>query len=72
VLTRQAGELLLTQTAASAGTTSERAQALLEDLHRVVPFDGAWLALADPLGHGYTPWRASTWTSRSWSSSPAR
>ena len=53
MLTRQAGELLLTQTAASAGTTSERAQALLEDLHRVVPFDGAWLALADPLGHGY-------------------
>jgi DNA-binding CsgD family transcriptional regulator len=57
VITRQAGELLLTQTAASAGTTSERAQALLEDLRRVVPFDGAWLALADPLGnplvHGY-------------------
>jgi DNA-binding CsgD family transcriptional regulator len=53
VLTRQAGELLLAQTAASAGTTSERAQALLEVLRRVVPFDGAWLALADPLGHGY-------------------
>jgi DNA-binding CsgD family transcriptional regulator len=49
----QAGELLLAETAASAGTTSERAQALLEGLQRVVPFDGAWLALADPLGHGY-------------------
>ena len=49
----RAGELLLAETAASAGTTSERAQALLEVLHRVVPFDGAWLALADPLGHGY-------------------
>ena len=49
----QAGELLLAETAASAGTTSERAQALLEVLRRVVPFDGAWLALADPLGHGY-------------------
>ena len=47
------GELLLAETAASAGTTSERAQALLEVLRRVVPFDGAWLALADPLGHGY-------------------
>ena len=48
-----AGELLLAETAASAGTTSERGQALLEVLRRVVPFDGAWLALADPLGHGY-------------------
>jgi DNA-binding CsgD family transcriptional regulator len=46
-------ELLLAATAASAGTTSERAQALLEILRRIVPFDGAWLALADPLGHGY-------------------
>jgi DNA-binding CsgD family transcriptional regulator len=49
----RSGELLLAKTAASAGTTSERAQALLEVLHRDVPFDGAWLALADPLGHGY-------------------
>lgn len=49
----RAGELLLAETAAAAGTTSERAQALLEALRRVVPFDGAWLALADPLGHGY-------------------
>jgi DNA-binding CsgD family transcriptional regulator len=53
VLTRQAGELLLAQTAASAGTTSERAQAMLEVLRRVVPFDGAFLKFADPLGHGY-------------------
>ncbi len=49
----RSGELQLAETAASAGTTSERAQALLEVLRRVVPFDGAWLALADPLGHGY-------------------
>jgi DNA-binding CsgD family transcriptional regulator len=49
----QAGELLLAETAASAGTTSERGQALLEVLRQVVPFDGAWMALADPLGHGY-------------------
>ena len=50
----QAGELLLAETANSAGTTSERAQALLTGLRRVVPFDGAWLALADPLGQGYS------------------
>jgi DNA-binding CsgD family transcriptional regulator len=49
----QAGELLLAETAASGGTTSERAQALLEVLRKIVPFDGAWLAVADPLGHGY-------------------
>jgi DNA-binding CsgD family transcriptional regulator len=47
-------ELLLVTTAASAGSTSERAQALLEALRRVVPFDGAWLALADPLSHAYS------------------
>ncbi|QJY44796.1 response regulator transcription factor [Pseudonocardia broussonetiae] len=49
----RAGELLLAETATSPGSTSERAQALLEVLRRVVPFDGAWLALADPLGRGY-------------------
>src|SRR4051794_41665616 len=49
----QAGELLLAEIAASAGTTSERAQALLEVLRRIVPFDVAFLAFADPLGHGY-------------------
>jgi DNA-binding CsgD family transcriptional regulator len=50
---QQAGELLLAETAASAGTSSQRAQAMLEVLRRVVPFDGAFLAFADPLGHGY-------------------
>jgi len=50
----QAGELLLAETAASAGTTSERAQALLGALRPVVPFDAAWLALADPLGSSYS------------------
>jgi|tagenome__1003787_1003787.scaffolds.fasta_scaffold20980142_3 DNA-binding CsgD family transcriptional regulator len=49
----QVGELLLAETAASAGSTSERAQALLEVLRRIVPFDVAFLAFADPLGHGY-------------------
>lgn len=45
---------LLAETATAAGTTTERGQALLEGLRRVVPFDGAWLALADPLGRGYS------------------
>ena len=49
----QDGELLLAETAASAGAMSERAQALLEVLRRIVPFDAAWLALADPLSHSY-------------------
>jgi DNA-binding CsgD family transcriptional regulator len=49
----QSAELLLAETAISAGTTNERGQALLEILGRIVPFDGAWLALADPVGHSY-------------------
>jgi DNA-binding CsgD family transcriptional regulator len=49
----QASELLLAETAASVGSTSERAHAMLEVLRRVIPFDGAFLAIADPLGHGY-------------------
>jgi DNA-binding CsgD family transcriptional regulator len=49
----QAGELLLAETAASAGTTSERGEALLEVLRGLVPFDAAFLAFADPLGSGY-------------------
>jgi hypothetical protein len=50
----QAGELLLAETAAAAGTTSERAQALLQVLRRVFPFDAAWIALADPLRSSYS------------------
>jgi DNA-binding CsgD family transcriptional regulator len=49
----QAGDQLLAETAASAGSTSERGQALLEALRRLVPFDAAFLAFADPLGEGY-------------------
>ncbi|MGY1753438.1 response regulator transcription factor [Blastococcus sp. SYSU D01042] len=51
----QHAELVLAGTAASAGSTSERGEALLEVLRRVVPFDGAWLALVDPFGSGYRP-----------------
>jgi DNA-binding CsgD family transcriptional regulator len=43
----------LAETVAAAGTASERAQALLEILRRIVPFDGAFLIFADPLGRGY-------------------
>ena len=49
----RAGELLLAETADSAGSSAKRAQELLEVLRRFVPFDGAWLALADPMRHGY-------------------
>lgn len=48
----QPGELLLAETAASTGSTTERAHALLEVLRRLVPYDGAWLAHTDPLDHG--------------------
>ena len=46
-------ELLLAETAASAGTILERGRAMLDVLRPIVPFDAAWLALADPLRHGY-------------------
>jgi DNA-binding CsgD family transcriptional regulator len=49
----QEDELLLAETAASAATTDARARAMLEVLRRIVPFDGAWLALADPLSRSY-------------------
>lgn len=40
--------------AARPGPVRPRAQALLEELRHHVPFDGAWLALAEPDGAGYT------------------
>lgn len=49
----QAGNALLAETTAATGTTAERAHALLGLLRSVVTFDAAWLALTDPLGHGY-------------------
>jgi DNA-binding CsgD family transcriptional regulator len=44
----------LAEIADSASPLSERAQEMLERLRRIVPFDAAWLALADPMGSGYT------------------
>jgi DNA-binding CsgD family transcriptional regulator len=34
--------------AAAPGSITDRAEALLEPLHRVIPFEGAWIGLLDP------------------------
>lgn len=49
-----ASALRLAEIAAAPGGLPERAEALLLELHRHVPFDASWIALADPLGTGYT------------------
>ncbi|NMI02325.1 GAF domain-containing protein [Pseudonocardia acidicola] len=41
--------------AASRGSVAQRAQALLEPLHRLVPFEGHWLALLDPDVQTFAP-----------------
>jgi DNA-binding CsgD family transcriptional regulator len=46
--------LELAEVAASSEPLPRRADALLSVLRHVVPFDGAWLALADPHRRGYT------------------
>ncbi|NII40025.1 DNA-binding CsgD family transcriptional regulator [Curtobacterium flaccumfaciens] len=46
--------LQLAAIAAHPGPVHERAQALLVELHNHIPFDGAWMALAEPGGAGYT------------------
>jgi DNA-binding CsgD family transcriptional regulator len=46
--------LELSEIAASAGPLPGRAQEMLEGLRRLVPFDAAWLALADPMSSSYT------------------
>lgn len=45
--------LSLADITASTRTLPERAEALLVELGRVIPFDSAWIALADPFGAGY-------------------
>ena len=62
-VSRSAG-LQLGEIAARPGPVRGRAQALLAELHRHVPFDGAWMAIAEPGGGGYTP-LASTGFDRS-------
>ena len=46
--------LRLADIAASTAPLPARAEALLVELGRSIPFDSAWIALADPLGAGYT------------------
>ncbi|NMH98716.1 hypothetical protein [Pseudonocardia acidicola] len=41
--------------AASRGSVAQRAQALLEPLHRLVPFEAHWLALLDPDVQTFAP-----------------
>lgn len=45
--------LVLTDITTSTQSLPARAEALLLELGRSVPFDSAWVALADPLGCGY-------------------
>jgi DNA-binding CsgD family transcriptional regulator len=46
--------LRLERIADSPGALAERAEALMAELGRDVPFDASWIALADPLATGYT------------------
>jgi DNA-binding CsgD family transcriptional regulator len=50
----EAPVLRLAEIAAGPERLPERAQSLLVELRRHVPFDGSWMALAEPLGTGYT------------------
>src|SRR3954449_6336908 len=50
----EAPALRLAEIAAGPERLTERAHALLVELGRHVPFDAAWMALAEPLGTGYT------------------
>jgi DNA-binding CsgD family transcriptional regulator len=50
----EAGGTALARIAASPDPLPERARALLGALRRIVPFDAAWLALADPFGSSYS------------------
>src|SRR4051812_42292033 len=44
----------IAEIADSTSSLSERTQEMLEKLRRLVPFDAAWLALADPMSSSYT------------------
>jgi DNA-binding CsgD family transcriptional regulator len=46
--------LELSEVAASGGPLHQRAEALLGALRRLIPYDGAWMALADPRRHSYS------------------
>jgi DNA-binding CsgD family transcriptional regulator len=50
----EAPALRLAEIAATPGRLRDRAQALLIELGHHIPFDASWMALAEPLGTGYT------------------
>src|ERR671939_87468 len=50
----EAQAVRLAEIAATPGRLPERAQALLHELGRHIPFDAAWMALAEPMGSGYS------------------
>ena len=50
----QTAALELAEVAASTGPLPQRSLAMLQSLRRVVPFDAAWLALAEPMSSSYT------------------
>ena len=50
----EAPAVRLAEIAATPGRLAERAEALLHELGRHIPFDAAWMALAEPLGNGYS------------------
>src|SRR3954468_21329020 len=50
----EASALRLAEIAASPERLTERARALLVELRRHVPFEASWMALAEPLGTGYS------------------
>jgi DNA-binding CsgD family transcriptional regulator len=46
--------LALAEIAASTSPLPQRSQEMLQSLRRLVPFDAAWLALAEPMSNSYT------------------
>jgi DNA-binding CsgD family transcriptional regulator len=54
----------VSQIAATPDEPAERAAALLEPLHRLLPFDGAWLALRDEKRRGHRSLVSTGWDRR--------
>src|SRR5918912_2631508 len=50
----EAPAVRLAEIAATPGRLPERARALLHELGRHIAFDASWMALAEPLGGGYS------------------
>ncbi|MGY1738662.1 response regulator transcription factor [Geodermatophilus sp. SYSU D00684] len=51
---QETASLELAEIADSASPLPERSREMLELVHRLVPFDAAWLALAEPMSSSYT------------------